>query len=419
MSPQRIGFVEASNTGAGLACLVAAARRGYESVLFTNNAENVPVEIGAQATVVSFDTNDVVGFVDKASEWAERHGIDAIMTTSDFYVRQAAALADSLGLPGPTAAVAGLCHNKALLRAKLDAESLGKLNPEYALVTGEMMLRCSRTHRTVDHVSFPFVVKRVDANDSYDVGLITDWDDFEAYSNRVSRTAVDASGQPYSDLFLVETFASGTEYSVEALVDHGGQIEILGAFIKEAQRDLRYPFIKRGAAFPYDGDDIQMLYECAGDSLRAIKAGAGAYDIDCRFAGNSLKILEINGRMIGDQMGSHMIPLATGFDLADAAVGLALGESTQVPRGGGRRPVGIYRILAPHAGVFHGIANLAQLQREPGVAHVHVLVAPGERVAEAQSNADVIASVMAFGMNTASALVRARTIAELAHVDLD
>jgi len=70
--------------------------------------------------------------------------------------------------------------------------------------------------------------------------------------------------------------------------------------------------------------------------------------------------------MVGDQMGSHIIPLASGSTSRVPQWVLATGGEVAAQEEIAIRPVGIYRILPPRPGRFRAFANLGTLRAEKG-----------------------------------------------------
>ncbi len=166
-------------------------------------------------------------------------------------------------------------------------------------------------------------------------------------------------------------------------------------------------FVKIGASFPAPAQETQLLYGLISDALQKLGIRVGAVNVDCKIVGDEIKIIEINQRLVGDQMGSHMIPLSTGLNPAHKIVELSLGHSVEW-RPAMQRAVAIHRITMGEAGYFAGIGNLQEIMADPDVACVNELGTKGAWYEPARSNQQVVGSVIAVGWTPDEAMTRAR-----------
>lgn len=401
-------FIEASTTGAGTSTAKCAAKLNLSPVLLTRNAERYSRDLRALfSRIETVETNETARLLAEVRRLISSSPVAGIMTTSDFYVRQTAVCCHEFGYPGLSTLAAECAHNKQLLRARL-AERAPGLNPRYFPIPNKQEI--NDILGVANQIGFPIVVKPVDANDSLLARIAQNSADLITHVEAIRSTDFDATGQPFSGDALLEEFVPEPEFSLEVFTESDGTVHFVGAFEKELSGWNHAPFIKMGATFPPKTDVYDLLQEAALQVVSAIGVGVGVLDIDCRLDGNKVRVLEVNGRLVGDQMGSHLIELATGESFSRVAVCLAASKavSWEPTR---NKSVSIYRVPARTDGTFHGIQNAAEILNRPGVVDVVVLAPLGSYFRGARSNQDIVASVIATGETPRAAMKCARDAA--------
>ncbi|MNQ77874.1 argininosuccinate lyase [compost metagenome] len=191
----------------------------------------------------------------------------------------------------------------------------------------------------------------------------------------------------------------------------------MGAFRKIITKGDGTNFIKIGASFPSSDDETMLLFRHIAPVLKQLGFAVGAVNVDCKIVGGEVKILEVNPRLVGDQMGSHMIELATGENPAHAIVELAQGKSIEwnpsVNRG-----VAIHRVTMPEAGFFLGLENEHEMRSRPRVESVQVLGEINKWYEPAASNQGVIGSIIVSHESAEQAMMLAVSLARTAKVRL-
>jgi biotin carboxylase len=403
-----IVFVETTETGSGVECARWSKRNNLRSVLLTSNREQYRA-----STIEHFD--EVYQVNTRSVEELEKKILQvksdrpsnslAVLTTNDFYVLETALVAQKLELVGIGEKAAQCCHSKRVLREVLYDSGLGKLNPDFNVVSEETL--------STREVHFPRIVKPIDGNDSVGVRLLRSKDDVDEYLSWVLDNRTDATGRSFARKFLLEEYISGPEFSVEIAIMKDSTPIFLGAFEKLEMSSEKNNMTKVACVFPYKGADVKCLIQAGTETLRAIDAGPGVYDIDCRFdcLGN-VKILEINGRLVGDQMASHLMPIATGVNICGLAVKIALGceRFTMPPLE--NKYVAIWRVFSPETGKLTMLGELDDVYTSSEDVLVTYFKNDGDHVTHTSSNQDVIASVIVSDDSKNEAVVLAIKIAE-------
>lgn len=156
--------------------------------------------------------------------------------------------------------------------------------------------------------------------------------------------------------------------------------------------------------------------ENEGDGSRTERMPA--IDIDCNIVDGQVKTLEMNPRLVGDQMGSHMIEMATGQNPAHAIVDVACGLPLRwMPTH--NRGVAIHRLTMPRSGYFQGIANAEELKRCRGVEAVNELGVKGRWIEMARSNQEVVGSIIVSHASADEAMTLATDLAAKAEIRVE
>lgn len=412
MSKNIICFIECSSTGAGEACAREAQILGYKTILISRNPKQYSNNIlkHIDKTIVC-ETNNGQNILLLFDSDADLINTSAVMTTNDFYVRQTSFVCAKLGLANIGIDASEACHFKKIMRERFDATGFSNLNPRYIIQSIDMLEREGNQKKITKSIGFPFVIKPIDGNDSLGVNLIKTEEEFINYTSWTKNLINDATEQKFSRKFLIEEFIDAEEFSVEVLVNKPNEPIIIGSFIKELWGKKNAPFIKIGSAFPYQGPKTHLIRQEIPKAVKAIEAKKGILNIDCKIYNNTLKIIEINGRMVGDQMGSHIIPMATGYNLAKAAVQLSLGLEPDDYNNSENKFIGIYRVLPNKWAKFNGIENKEKIEAIESVRSLQILASVGKNLKEPASNQDVVASVICEGSNPENALITAKKIA--------
>jgi biotin carboxylase len=402
---RHIAFVEASVTGAGAGALRACRRMDLASVLLVRRPEQYrPCLLRLADIVVECDTRRSEAIADAVRGNPRIAGsLDAVATTADLFVPQAAEVAASLGLPGPSPASAWAARMKSRTRAALERHAPA-LNPMHRIVANE-----AEAIAAAAALGFPLIVKPPDLNDGEGVRLVADEAALSEYAATYFLTRR-GDGNPPS-LLLIEEYCVGPEYSIETISPLGGPMRLLGVTAKFLTGLDDNRFIEIGHAFPVT--EMAHLSEVASDALEAIGFSCGTTHIECRMTATGPKVMEINPRLAGGKIGSHLIEYATGVAAPELIVRIALGETAEW------RPLrngaaALRNLWTRDAGRFDGIRNREAVARLPGVAEVIELCPRGAQVKPPTTNQDMIATVIATGRDWREANDSALAAAALA-----
>lgn len=166
--------------------------------------------------------------------------------------------------------------------------------------------------------SYPVIVKPVDRSGSRGITKVTE-------AKGLSEAINVAKNFAFIKKALVEEYVSGQEYSVEC-ISYQGKHTFLALTQKYTSGAPH--FIEAGHMEPARVsedllDRIKRVIFHALDSLE-ITNSASHSEIKISPQGE-IKLIEINGRMGGDFIGSHLVELSTGIDFVQAVIEVALG----------------------------------------------------------------------------------------------
>jgi len=312
----------------------------------------------------------------------------------------AALAARELGLPGMPPESARLARNKHAMRERLRARA-PELNPRFALVaSGQDASAAARGW------GWPIIAKPVDENDGANVRLIRTDQELAQYMVHAGEWTVNGSGQQRCRDVLLEEFVDAPEYSVETLQCMGGDLQLMGVTIKEVIGIERGCFVEVGHHFPASDEAlVARLFAATRAGLEALEIDCGTIHTECRVRGDEVKIMEINPRLAGGKIGSHLIEMATGENPCRAVVDIAMGERFiwSPPRSGG---AALRKLWSDRDGIFQGLDD------PPGMSHdtaVEILLPPGTRVRPPENNGDTLVAFLAADETAERA--RARVVA--------
>ena len=409
-----VAFVEASMTGAGHTTIRYCRNRGYSITLFCRNPDNMPADLVDGVRVVGVDTTDHGALLAAVIDIHGQLPIDAITTTNDFFVPEAALMASELRLPGMGYLAASSGRNKFLMRLRLQREGLDELNPRFGLAKS-----IDEALERAEDIGYPLIVKLQNANDSIGVvrvgsasQLRSYWQDWQTYTEL-------STGQKVMKGFLLEEFIDGPEYSLETVQGYGQARKVLGVTAKEDfLGEDGNAFTELSLTFPCHMSQSEQAADLIGQALDALGIICGVVHTEFRVtASGKIKILEINPRMAGDMLGSHAVPRATGVDTAGALVEAALGTELRISvrDNGAATIVGLH---APREGVFRRI-NTDELLQQPGVFEVMVWAPLGTPARFPRSNADLLGRMVVAGSDREDAISKARSAYRRMVVDVD
>lgn len=248
---------------------------------------------------------------------------DAVTTiASDLAMITVAFLAEKLGLNCNSISCINKSTNKYLMRQAF--QDHGILCPRYERVTEKDVLQ------KIAGMQLPIIVKPTDRSGSRSVtkiegtGIIDGTLSIET-EIEIRRAVNRAVRDSFEDMAIVEEFFSGDEYSFESMTVQG--VHHMLQITKKYTTDAPH-FIETGHAEPA-GLSEETQERVKREIFRALDAlgitgGAGHSEFRIQKDG-TIRIIEIGPRMGGDCIGSHLVPLSTGYDFIKMVIEEAAG----------------------------------------------------------------------------------------------
>ncbi|WP_330306315.1 MULTISPECIES: ATP-grasp domain-containing protein [unclassified Streptomyces] len=374
MSGRLLLLIESNTTGTGRLFARRAAQRGVEPVLLCADPGRYPYAAEDGLRTVTVDTADEAALWMAVSELAGEAPIAGVLTSSEYYVPTAAAVAARLGLPGPEAEAVRACRDKSEQRRILAGAGVGV--PGFAVVDEVVGAVAA-----AEACRLPVVVKPVQGSGSLGVRLCADAGEVAEHARTLLAATVNERGVAAPRRILVEEYLSGPEFSVEvfgtqAVVTVAKHVGPLPVFV-EVGHDVP-------ASLPAEAE--RALRETAVRAVEALGLGWGAAHVEMRLESTGAKVIEVNPRLAGGMI-PELVRRACGIDLVLAQVLSALGETPELERGVYAR-ASIRFLTAERDGILtHAGAldeTVARARAVPNVVDAVVYRVPGEPVGPAE-----------------------------------
>ncbi|MER6117587.1 ATP-grasp domain-containing protein [Streptomyces sp. NPDC001743] len=336
--------------------------------------------------ILTADTNDTERLLPFAERAHASLRFDGVITSCDYYLPVAAAIAAGLNLPGPTpTAVENACRKDATRRVLAEA---GVPGPRFA-VCGDH----AEAVRAAGKIGFPLVLKPVDLCAGMFVRRVDDEAGLAEAHRALMDFSVNARGQSRAPVVLLEEFLHGPEVSVET-VTFAGRTEVVG--VTDKSTGAAPAFVETGHMFPaaLTEEDARAARETAVPAVEALGLDAVVAHTEIKLTPDGPRVVEVNPRPAGNRI-TELVRHVTGIDLAAACVNVALGREPDLrPRPTGLHSAAIGFLLPGAVGVLEGVDGLDEVGAAPDVLELSVAT-PGTRAAEADSNNAYLGHVMA------------------------
>lgn len=367
---------------------VAEAARGVCELIWVvdhslgDTATTLPLlrRLGTVIDVADRGLDDVVAAI-------AREKPDGILTLKDSFMRWTATVAERLGLPFHSAAVAERFTDKYRQRAAL--REGGVPVPGFWTVPGADDEAAWRT--LLGEASFPAVLKpRLDSEGSRDTIRIAD-----------AQALRDAAAGAEPDTLVLEEYLGDRDVgvrpgfadyvSVETIVS-GGVISHLAVTGRLPPNE---PFRESGFFIdaelsPADREDALVA---AREAVRALGVEIGCLHTEVKFTPQGPRVIELNGRIGGGV--PEMLLDVTGIDLLGLALRLALGEPIEFARAPATDRVAyLFYVHAPGwMRRVTGVDGLPRLSSDPAVTEIILNRGPGQPVDWREGNHGHVFSV--------------------------
>lgn len=328
---------------------------------------------------------------DQALRIARQERVSGVLSVcTDHAVRTVARVAAELGLPGLSPDAAERATDKYRMREAFVRG--GAPSPKAIRVASEDELR-----EAAARLGWPVIVKPTDGVGSKGVTKAAKPSDLDLAWQRgqsVCRNGV----------LVCEEFVEGPEVSVEGLTWNGETH--LVAITDKITSGPPY-FVETGhtqvSRLP-KGDQASLL-DAARLGVRALGIDFAASHTEIKLGIHGPRIMEIGARLGGDRITSDLVPLATGVDIFEGAIRVALGDAPKISPT--RSAGAAIRYFLPEPGTIVGIEGAAESRAVEGVVDWVLDVQEGGEVPPLENSLTRVGHVLAVGATPDEAEARA------------
>jgi biotin carboxylase len=367
------------SSGQGVVLVIGCGRRPYREYLLSSAAIRYPLwlfndsELTWQREHVRggrvLDLLDREAVLAAARELAATTPVLGVLSWDEMLIVHTAHVANELGIAG--AGINGIegCRDK--LRGRRVLTAAGVAQPRFDFARDE-----TQAVAAARRIGYPVIVKPRGLGASFGVRLAAD---AEAVRDgfRVAQAASGIAAPAYRGGALVEEYLTGPEISIDGAVVDGRYTPL---FIARKTVGL-FPYFEETGHVVNAADVLlsdRRLLGTLARAHRAIEFRYGVTHAEVKLTERGPVIVEINGRLGGD-----LIPLlarfATGIEPGAVAVGAALGEPPQIPRGAGNRCAGVRFAYPPQDCVVESV-SVPEYRPAEGVVAAAALARPGDRL---------------------------------------
>ncbi|MFK7696949.1 ATP-grasp domain-containing protein [Paenibacillus sp. HJGM_3] len=356
-----------------LPAITRAIELGYHVIVVDKDIDAVGRNFADEFYAIS--TNDIESVVAKAKELH----IDGIMTlATDFPMRTVAMVGQELGLLTITPDTAIVATDKARMRERL--KSCGVPIP--AFYTANSFLEYKSACKAIDGKK---IVKPADSSGSRGVYLLTDINEIEKaykYSKSYSR-----SGE-----LVIEEYMKGPEVSVETITINN-ITHVIAITDKQTSGSPYFVEIGHSIQSTLHEDIKEEIKDIAIKAVNALGIDNGAAHVEVIVTDHGAKVVELGARLGGDNITSHLVPLATGVNMVEACIFLALGGIPDITPKFNRSSA--IKFISSTNGKIKSIDGVENVKKIKGIIEVCITKGEGDVVNELTNSSDRIGFIIA------------------------
>jgi biotin carboxylase len=376
--------------------VIARARRMGLCVLVSDGMPDAPgfriADAGLLAAVADADAT-----VEAARAYAALNRIDGVLGVGAEAAWTTAAVADALGLPGLATGTAALVSDRLALKRRLTGAGVPAPWGVAVAHAGAVVAAATRAGQ-------PCLVRPVDNGARRGtVRLLPGVDPAWAFALAAAESA---GGE-----VMLEAFVEGRAATAVALVA-GGRVALIGVADRAASHGAPLdPFVVGTAhelptrLHPAIGERIEEMLAAVAAALGLTR---GVIEAEVVVGGAGPVLVDVAVQASGGALWGHALPLVTGVDGLDAAIRIALGETTETAALRARRHQAVVeRVVLPPPGIVVDVRGAAEAAAGEGIVLVEMCVAPGDRIPVLPGPGRRAAIVLAVGPTHEAAAARA------------
>lgn len=390
-----LAFIESNTSGTGRLFARAAKEEGLRPVILTADRSRYRYIAEDDVDFLHLDTQDLNAMREACRSLESTEGLAGVTTSSDHFIAAAAAVAASLGLPGPELHAVEDCRDKELQISRL--RSAGhRLPVSFACDSVEEGLTAGK------RIGFPVIVKPVSGSGSVGVKLCSDPVQLALHARFLLGQRQNERGLPVRPRILIQSLVRGTEYSVESFCR-----TIVGITRKHLGNEPA--FVEVGHDYPAQIPPplIETIEESVHSALDALGLGWGPAHTELRVTEEGPALIEVNPRLAGGFI-PELVRLSSGVDLIRETIRLVTGRETDLSARLSRCS-SIRFILHDREGGLAGAIGIDEARQVPGITDVNLYVKPGDRLVRRGDFRDRLGHVIACADTVENAQRAVRT----------
>lgn len=407
MQDKIFAFVEPSFYG--VKYVEYTKRLGYKILVIVNDSTN-PITYGYSNDYDYLITCDIRNKEDiynaiKSFKYSDK--IIGLLPATDYATPNACWVANKLGLKSMGYQSAIAARNKNIARdlfLKFNVPS-----PKYKAIRSY-----EEAKEFADLIGYPLVLKPTNTASSQFVSLIHNQSQLKSSLEELLNFKESYMGFKVNDIFLIEEFMRGQEYSIELFLN-SGKTEFLEV-TKKLKSKPPY-FVELGHIIPAPIDNKSEFAKIAENGAKALGIENGPLHIEVIDTIDGLKIVEINGRPGGDEITSQLIPLSFGVNIFQNTIFNYLGENLKFEKSRQKYSM-IYYFTAHKNGKLKKIHGLEKIKQLKFVNTVRLNVSLGDSVRIPENSDDRLGYITFYSDSYNSLIKNKKAIEETLKIEI-
>jgi biotin carboxylase len=285
--------------------LNAARELGYNIIFLSSNMPDYMKDYISHQVAREGNESKII---DKAIELAKTYNIVGVFSFNDPDVELASKISKALNTPGVIPESAHLARNKYKMRVAVYAKEK-ELVPNFTQI---------KTKQDIENanISFPAILKPISAAGSKGIFTVNNKEEaLLALEKLIEISKVHSDGElykRYGEVFILEEFISGQEFSVEGIVV-GDRLYIAGITDKLTTDDWRLEYRH---IFPanYDISIMEEIKSASSKIVKILGLNNCAIHLEAKWSNGKFKLIEIAARVGGDLISTHLIAKSLGIN---------------------------------------------------------------------------------------------------------
>lgn len=245
---------------------------------------------------------------------------------------------------------------------------------------------------SIDLIDFPLLVKPSDSSGGRGISIL-----FQKDNKAIKEAFEYAQSYTYGGEVIFEEFVIGPVIGVESFTQKGVTTPLV-----IADKIISEPpdCVTLGVTLPTRLDESlqRQIIEANKACIGALGISSGPTHIDMVISKSGPKIIDVGPRLAAGPIIFELIPKMTGFDLLDATIKMALGESVRCkPQKFPKIFCGSRFLCAPQKGILKGIKYNEDILRNYQLINIEIRKSPGEKVVIPRNDNDRLGVVTAYG----------------------